>query len=258
MKLLKNSMFIFQVLFVLVLSQACLAQEQQKENKKDTEKIYTWRDEQGVLHMQDTKPEHLTPEQSRMEHRKEYLEKKVLGEPVQDGSALPGRDTEQVPDDRQSAPVEQGMDTLGRPGGLEGGAGDVARSWFLAGTFGIAIPAFAALLLYVLGGYVLYRVGSKFGVGKFWGYLIPFYNVVLLCRCAELTPWFMVFLFFPIINLFVAVLIWGKIAERLDKNMVLWGLMCALLALPVLVLAFDSSMPVKRRKESVAPEHIAL
>lgn len=40
------------------------------------------------------------------------------------------------------------------------------------------------------------------------------------------------------------VYLWGKIAERLGKNFWLWGILTpVLLGLPVLILAFDGSMP---------------
>ena len=124
--------------------------------------------------------------------------------------------------------------------------------------------------------YVLYRIGRKFQVGTFWSFLVPIYNLFLLCDCAQISRWFSVGIFFPALVLlliiplgifFMGPLIFlfklstpivvfatntylcGRIAERLGKNFWLWGLGVPLLCgLPILVLAFDDSMPVEETR----------
>jgi hypothetical protein len=127
--------------------------------------------------------------------------------------------------------------------------------------------------------YTSYRIGRKFGIGSFWGYCVPGYNVVLLCRCAGLTGWAAIWiavgiiafglggaivaLRFPgvwqlplmLITYGFSFYLWGKIAQRLGKNFWLWGLGCAFLGIPVFVLAFGSSRPVDTSLERKANRH---
>lgn len=124
--------------------------------------------------------------------------------------------------------------------------------------------------------YVLYRIGRKFQIGTFWSFLVPIYNLFLLCDCAQISRWFSVGIFFPALVLLLIIplgiffmgpliflfklstpivvfatntYLWGRIAERLGKNFWLWGLGVPLLCgLPILVLAFDDSMPVEETR----------
>ena len=140
------------------------------------------------------------------------------------------------------------------------------------------------VLFYLLGclavflaiTYVLSRIGRKFGVGTFWSFLIPIYNIFLLCDCAQIFRWFSIGIFFPalvllitttlgfllmgplifLFNLSIPLVIfatnmylWGRIAERLGKNFWIWGLCVPLFCgLPILLLAFDDSMPVEETR----------
>ena len=140
------------------------------------------------------------------------------------------------------------------------------------------------VLFYLLGclavflaiTYVLSRIGRKFGVGTFWSFLIPIYNIFLLCDCAQISRWFSIGIFFPalvllitttlgfllmgplifLFNLSIPLVIfatnmylWGRIAERLGKNFWIWGLCVPLFCgLPILVLAFDDSRPVEETR----------
>ena len=124
--------------------------------------------------------------------------------------------------------------------------------------------------------YVLYRIGRKFQIGTFWSFLVPVYNLFLLCDCAQISRWFSVGIFFPALVLLLIIplgiffmgpliflfklstpivvfatntYLWGRIAERRGKNFWLWGLGVPLLCgLPILVLAFDDSMPVEETR----------
>lgn len=136
------------------------------------------------------------------------------------------------------------------------------RIGFLLGLFlGTAITLTLSIGMYVLYCFVMSRVGRKFGVGSFPHFLVPVYNLVLLCDCARIGRWVAAVIILPValhllgvsyvgkivfILTFVAnVYLWGKIAERLGKNFWLWGILTPLLwFFPVLVLAFDSSFPV--------------
>jgi hypothetical protein len=99
---------------------------------------------------------------------------------------------------------------------------------------------------YVFGAYVLYRVGSKFGIGTFGLYCIPVYNSILLCRCVGISPWLLFLLLVPLANLIFIVYLWGTIAKALGHNFWLFGLGILLFAIPALVLAFDDSGPARK------------
>jgi hypothetical protein len=114
---------------------------------------------------------------------------------------------------------------------------------------------FALLLLMVFSGaayvffaYVLYRIGRKFGIGSFGEYCIPIYNNVLLCRCAGINPWLLLWLLVPLANLGFTVYLWGTLAARLGRDFWLYGIGILLFGIPALILAFDDSRPVKGKE----------
>ena len=110
------------------------------------------------------------------------------------------------------------------------------------------------LIAYIFIAYLFSRIGNKFRVGSFIEFLIPVYNVMLLCDCANVSRWFTVGIvapgfvagvmnslprlpFTPILfptSAFVAlvasVYLWGSIAKRLGKNFWIWGILTTLLA----------------------------
>lgn len=132
------------------------------------------------------------------------------------------------------------------------------------------------LLSYVLFCFVLSRIGKKFFIGTFLQWLIPFYNLILLTRCAGLSPWFaaptivqfalsllMIPLVFSnplfamsmasllqiigIIGYIAMAIVFGNIAKRLGKNLVLWVILMLIPLVQLvcgLILAFDSSRPI--------------
>ena len=71
--------------------------------------------------------------------------------------------------------------------------------WGLAGVAAWLVVSALSLTLgvYALFAYVLYRVGRKFGLGGYPRYLIPVYNLILMCRCAELPGIYVVLLLAP-------------------------------------------------------------
>ena len=114
----------------------------------------------------------------------------------------------------------------------------------IGGLIGCFIFLAVFLGIYLLASWVLYRIGQKFGQGTFVQWCIPIYNLYLLCLCAEITPLWILGFFVPFVNIAAGVYLWGVIAARLGKDFWVWGLLCGLLSLPVLVLAFDDSEPV--------------
>lgn len=118
----------------------------------------------------------------------------------------------------------------------------MSDSFVLSGTFLVLLMLIAAAG-YVFGAYVLYRIGSKFGVGSFGDYCIPVYNYVLLCRCAGISPWLLLWLLVPLANVGFVVYLWGTLAKKLGHDFWLYGLCMLLAAIPALILAFDGSKP---------------
>ena len=128
--------------------------------------------------------------------------------------------------------------------------------------------------VYFIAVYVFTRVGRKFGVGSFIQFMIPIWNMILLCDCGKVSRWTVAaiaapgLILWPLNKLGIVVTpdaldtaagliiflgnayIWGNIAGRLGKNKVLWGLMTPLLAfIPAAFLAFGDAMPVDRRND---------
>jgi hypothetical protein len=138
----------------------------------------------------------------------------------------------------------------------------------LFGALAVIVLVLMCFGIYIFAAYVFSRLGEKFLVGSFIRFLIPFYNIMLLCDCAKISRWFTIAIAAPgfvsaalnivsfyafneifgsgaaLVGFAANVYLWGRIAERLGKNFWLWGIGTpVLLGLPIMVLAFDSSMP---------------
>lgn len=121
---------------------------------------------------------------------------------------------------------------------------------------------------YLFAAYVMFRVGEKFRVGRWRDYLVPVWNLALLCDCGGVTRLVAAGLALPAplfwiicaagapslefyagralaaLFIFCWVYLWGSVAERLGKSFWLWGAACLVFGgVPVLFLAFDGSMP---------------
>ena len=109
--------------------------------------------------------------------------------------------------------------------------------------FGIII-FILPVVIYLVMSYVLYRIGQKFSLGApFVYYLVPIYNMVLMCRCGGVSAWNVLgMMVFPV-SIYSTINVWGSIAERLGKSYWLYGILTLLFGIPVFILAFDSSTP---------------
>ena len=121
---------------------------------------------------------------------------------------------------------------------------------------------------YLFAAYVMFRVGEKFRVGRCRDYLVPVWNLALLCDCGGVTRLVAAGLALPAplfwiicaagapslefyagralaaLFVFCWVYLWGSVAERLGKSFWLWSAACLVFGgVPVLFLAFDGSMP---------------
>lgn len=138
------------------------------------------------------------------------------------------------------------------------------------GAFFFTALLFVTFFAYIVTAFIFTKLGEKFKVGSFLGFLIPVYNVMLLCDCAKISRWLTLCIVAPgiaafIINAFTfsafvpvlgdvssvvatvsAMLLFGKIAKRLGKNPWLWGIGTVLfMGLPIFLLALDSSRPAE-------------
>lgn len=145
------------------------------------------------------------------------------------------------------------------------------------GAMALIVSVIVIFGFYIFAAYVFARLAEKFRVGSFIRFLIPFYNIMLLCDCARVTRWLAAALIAPgitasilnmlslgalegvissagaVIGFAANVWLWGSIAQRLGKNFWLWGIITpVLVGLPVLILAFDGSMPPLGRSASSA------
>jgi hypothetical protein len=115
----------------------------------------------------------------------------------------------------------------------------------------VAFGIIFGLGFYLFGCFVLFKICEKFGVGSLFECCIPIYNIVLLCRCADISGWNVLWLIavvIPGVNLIVwvilTVVIWGRIAERMGRSFWQYGLGSAFLfGIPILVLAFGPAHP---------------
>jgi hypothetical protein len=113
--------------------------------------------------------------------------------------------------------------------------------------------------IYLFMCFVQFKICEKFGIGSLFECCIPIYNMVLLCRCADISGWNVLWLILPgalfrgdlsafalIITIIFTVILWGKIAEKMGRSFWQYGLGCTfLLGIPILVLAFGSAHPAQ-------------
>jgi len=67
-----------------------------------------------------------------------------------------------------------------------------------------------------------------------------------MCRCGHVSAWNVLGLMVFPINIYSTINIWGSIAERLGKSYWFYGITTLVIGIPILILAFDSSMPASR------------
>ena len=100
------------------------------------------------------------------------------------------------------------------------------------------------LIMYLVGSYAHAKIGEKFGIGSMIKYFIPVYSNVLICRCAQVSAWWVLGLFVPYVNIAVVVYIYGSLATQLGKNFWINGLGSLVFGIPIFIMAWDKSKPV--------------
>ncbi|SMD04433.1 DUF5684 domain-containing protein [Sporomusa malonica] len=100
------------------------------------------------------------------------------------------------------------------------------------------------LVMYIVFSYASGKIGEKFHVGSMGQYFIPIYSQLLLCKCAQISLWWVLGMFVPIVNLAVIVYIYGTLAQRLGKSFWVNGLGSLIFCITVFIMAWDDSKPV--------------
>lgn len=82
---------------------------------------------------------------------------------------------------------------------------------------GSSFPMIIALVLTVVVIAGLWKTFTKAGKPG-WGAFIPIYNLILLLEIAGRPIWWIILLFIPIVNLIVAIMIFGDVARKFGKG----------------------------------------
>lgn len=88
------------------------------------------------------------------------------------------------------------------------------------------------LVVYIYFAYALMVLARRLGKGSTWMAWVPIANCYLLTKMAGLEWWWMLGMFIPFVNFFVAGYIWSEIGKKFGKP---WWV-GALVAIPVLGL----------------------
>ena len=75
-----------------------------------------------------------------------------------------------------------------------------------------------ALAMYAYYSYSLQRIASRTYTENAWMAWIPILNMVLLCRVARQSLWFIIGLLIPYVNILVLIYLWAEIAGILGKT----------------------------------------
>lgn len=132
------------------------------------------------------------------------------------------------------------------------------------------------IIVYGAGSYLLFRIGQKFGIGTLGQYFIPVYNMVLLYRCIDRSPWMLLGWLIPIVNIGFMIHYFYRLTICLGQNFwyyflgsvvlgiiqqIVFGttrhvsfttllLTTALSWIPMAILAFGNSQPVNKEKDN--------
>lgn len=130
-------------------------------------------------------------------------------------------------------------------------------------------------------GYIFYRLGRKFHApDPYWHYLIPIWNYIILCRCTRLSKYYAVFyhvLYFvatmilflgeslnepALLNIWVCLFImcimleaeiFGRLAQRLNKDFWLYGFSGFVAYFPLILLVLAKEQPVEEIPKQLPP-----
>jgi len=130
-------------------------------------------------------------------------------------------------------------------------------------------------------GYIFYRLGKKFHApNPYWHYLIPVWNYMILCRCTNISKYYAIVyhLFYfaatlvmvygeslnepALVNIWICLFImcimleaeiFGRMAQRLNKDFWLYGFSGFIAYFPLVILVMSKEQPVREHPGSNKP-----
>ena len=103
---------------------------------------------------------------------------------------------------------------------------------------GIASLLYVIILVIAIVG--MWKLFTKAGEPG-WASIIPFYNTYVMLKIAGKPGWWLVLLLIPVVNFIVALIVAVEIAKRFGYSSAFGAIVCGLLGIGYLIIAFGSS-----------------
>lgn len=119
-------------------------------------------------------------------------------------------------------------------------ADDAARQVAGAMSSTMMLVIFAVMILMIAAMWKVYERAGEPG----WAVLVPIYNIYVLCKVARMSPWWILALIIPIVNIVVSFALSFGVAKRFGKGA---GYGIGLTLLPFIfwpMLAWGDAQPV--------------
>lgn len=71
------------------------------------------------------------------------------------------------------------------------------------------------IIAYVWWGICTHIIADKTGTPNPWLAWIPIANIYLMCKIADMSGWWTIVFFIPLVNIVITIVVWMKIAEAL-------------------------------------------
>ena len=79
------------------------------------------------------------------------------------------------------------------------------------------IGCFISILIYLYISFCIFMLARKTQEDNAWWAFVPVLNIILLLQIADKPVWWIFLFFIPVVNIFMAVLIWMGVAEVRGK-----------------------------------------
>lgn len=93
------------------------------------------------------------------------------------------------------------------------------------------------IAFYVYFAYCLAEIGKKTNTPNGWMAWVPIVNIFYMLQIARLPLWYFILMLIPLVNIFVIIYVWIKIAERRGRS-VLWGILMIISPVNLVLLWF--------------------
>lgn len=95
----------------------------------------------------------------------------------------------------------------------------------LVGGIGLFVLAGIAFISYIYGSWTLMVIAQKVGEESPWMAWVPVLNIILMLKVAKMSPWLVLLIIVPFVNIVLFVIVMMKVAER--RGFPNWlGLLC--------------------------------